>query len=60
MYGQIYAIKNKINNKVYIGQTIRKSVLERYCGSISNTHNVHLKNSINKYGEENFEIITLC
>lgn len=60
MYGQIYAIKNKINNKVYIGQTIRKSVLERYHGSISNTHNVHLKNAIRKYGEENFEITTLC
>lgn len=60
MYGQIYAIKNKINNKVYIGQTIRKSVLERYHGSISNTHNVHLKNAIQKYGEENFEITTLC
>lgn len=60
IYGQIYAIKNKINNKVYIGQTIRRNVLERYNGSIRNTHNIHLKNSIDKYGEDNFEIITLC
>ena len=59
MYGQVYMIKNKINNKVYIGQTIRKTILERYNGSLLNTHNAHLKSALELYGEENFEIKTL-
>ena len=60
-YGQIYRITNKVNNKVYIGLTIRKNVLhDRYRGSLLSTHNDHLKKSINKYGKENFKIETLC
>lgn len=55
-YGSIYMIKNKLNNKVYFGQTIH-SLKERYHGGISNTHNVYLRRSIEKYGHENFEII---
>lgn len=56
IHGIIYKITNKINNKVYIGQTIR-AFNERYIsGNIYNTCNKHLKNSIKKYGVENFEI----
>ena len=55
-YGIIYKITNKINGKVYIGQTIR-SFNKRYKGDLLNTHNEHLKNSILKYGIDNFEII---
>ena len=55
-YGIIYKITNKINRKVYIGQTVR-DFNKRYGGSLNNTHNEHLRNSINKYGIENFEII---
>lgn len=55
-YGIIYKITNKINNKVYIGQTIH-SFDKRYYGDIyKNTHNDHLKRAIEKYGVENFEI----
>lgn len=55
MYGIIYMIRNKKNNKIYFGQTIRRFE-ERYFGGIQNTNNMHLKSSIKKYGIENFEI----
>lgn len=55
-YGVIYLIKNKINNKMYIGQTVQ-SFDERYGGNLKKfTHNIHLKNAIDKYGIDNFEI----
>lgn len=57
IYGVIYKITNKINNKVYIGQTTR-NFDERYCYNLEkNTHNEYLKNDINKYGINNFDII---
>lgn len=60
-YGQVYKILNKLNNKVYIGITTGNDVLkDRYNGSILNTKNKHLKNAIKKYGEEHFEISTIC
>ena len=54
-YGIIYKIENKINGKIYIGQTTR-TFYERYGGDIRNTHNEHLKRSIDYYGIESFEI----
>ena len=58
--GVIYKITNTINNKVYIGQTVRKGGFDaRYgagTGNIKFTHNKHLKRSIEKYGVENFTI----
>jgi hypothetical protein len=58
-YGIIYVVRNKINNKLYIGQTVDKYGFNgRYKYSIENhTQNKHLKYSIKKYGIENFEII---
>lgn len=58
MYGVIYKIENNINNKVYIGQTINTNGFNgRYSYNLEeNTHNEHLKNSILKYGIENFNI----
>lgn len=58
IYGIIYKITNKINGKVYIGQTTKKGGFdERYGYNLrKNTHNNHLKASIDKYGIENFEI----
>ena len=54
-YGVIYLIRNKVNNKLYFGQTVQ-SFNQRYKGNILNTHNNHLRRSIEKYGIENFEI----
>ena len=57
-YGIIYKITNTINNKIYIGQTTRKNGFDgRYRSSLEqNTHNKHLKLSIQKYGIDNFQI----
>lgn len=52
----IYKITNKINEKIYIGQTVR-SIKERWwnhCSSLSNCK--ALSSAINKYGKENFTI----
>lgn len=58
-YGIIYKITNKINGKIYIGQTIRP-FNKRYPGNnIQNTCNRHLKNSIKKYGIENFDVVKI-
>lgn len=59
----IYCIKNKINNKVYIGKTMTK-FQKRWFHHRSllraGTHNnKHLQKSWDKYGEENFEFIML-
>ena len=56
----IYKITNKINNKVYIGQTRKKTVNDRWGSHTSSlkrgTHyNSHLQASWDKYGSESFE-----
>lgn len=58
VYGVIYKITNKVNGKVYIGQTTQAGGFkERYKGNLLNTTNEHLKRSIEKYGLENFSVI---
>lgn len=55
----IYKILNKINNKIYIGQSrnLTKRLIEHKNTLMNNTHfNEHLQRSWNKYGEDNFEI----
>ena len=58
VYGIIYKITNKVNGKVYIGQTIQENGFDdRYGGNLEkNTKNQHLKSSIQKYGIDNFDI----
>ena len=60
--GYIYVRKNKINGKQYVGQT-KRSVEDRYAEHIQealNTNkNLHLYNSIRKYGIENFQFEVL-
>lgn len=67
MYGIIYKVTNKLNNKIYIGQTV-KSLQERkfyhyYRAknelSITNTHFI---NALRKYNEDDFiwEIIDIA
>lgn len=56
-YGYIYKITNQINGKIYIGQTINHFDRRYRSGNVGKyTHNEHLKNSIEKYGVENFLI----
>lgn len=55
----IYKITNKINSKIYIGQTIR-SVESRWKSHCSvSSECVYLSNAIKKYGKDNFEISIL-
>lgn len=57
VYGYIYLVRNKVNGKMYFGKT-ENDFKKRYSRNIAKyTHNEHLKNSINTYGIENFEII---
>lgn len=57
--GQIYIIKNKINDKVYIGQTTTNYLVRfsQHCKpSAVKTRHYKLYNAIKKYGRENFYI----
>lgn len=58
----IYGIKNKINEKIYVGQSIK--IENRYSRHMmelkKNKHpNKHLCNSYKKYGKECFELLIL-
>ena len=60
-FGTIYKIENKINHKVYIGQTIMdvKDRWYRHCEinkSNPNEGNMLIKRAIFKYGRDNFEV----
>lgn len=52
--GIIYMIKNKINNKRYIGQTIR-SLNDRMNDYKNGLGNEYINKAFNKYGWDNFE-----
>ena len=64
--GVIYSILNKINGKIYIGQTERlfsRRTTEHKSKLRGQDHrNPHLQNSWNKYGEDAFEfsILEIC
>ena len=53
----VYLIKNKINNKIYIGSTV--NFKNRWYKHISGKGNLYLFNSIIKYGLDNFEFTIL-
>ena len=59
----IYLIRNKINNKVYIGQTSRLANRRWYEHQFALKLNKHtnelLQRSVNKYGIDNFEYIVI-
>ena len=53
----IYSVTNKINNKIYIGQSI--DIERRWNQHRYGKGNLILKNAIKKYGIENFEFDVL-
>jgi group I intron endonuclease len=58
MYGCIYLITNKINNKKYVGKTI-KSLPTRFYNHLyasKNGSTTYLHKALRKYGEDNFII----
>lgn len=64
IYGIIYKATNKVNGKMYIGQTVQP-LNRRICGHISrslNKDSSYFHRAINRYGKENFEweIIAEC
>jgi hypothetical protein len=54
----VYYIKNLINGKHYVGQTIKPKFNMRYSGGRwwDETDNPYLKYAAKKYGKENFEV----
>jgi len=57
----IYCHRNKYNNKVYIGQTCRKYLSQRWGKNGEGyTYNTHFWRAIQKYGWNNFEHIILA
>ena len=55
----IYQIRNKVNFKSYVGQTVN-SIKRRYCqGWHETTHSEILKKAVKKYGKDSFELIIL-
>ena len=58
--GYIYKIRNRIDNKIYVGQTIQ-DVEARWKDHLKKGSNCrYLKSAINKYGMDNFEFKLVC
>lgn len=58
----VYQIKNKLNNKIYVGSSvnIEQRIKAHQKALNTNSHNNHyLQNAWNKYGESNFEFSVL-
>ena len=57
MPGHVYLIKNTVNSKVYVGQTIRGSLETRFIEHCAKTSGcLAMSNAIKKYGRDNFII----
>jgi len=58
IYGVIYLITNKINGKMYVGQT-KKTLAERLRGHKSSNGTSRITYAIKKYGIDNFDIVKI-
>ncbi len=61
--GYIYLVKNKINNKCYVGQTISIDILTRWKQHMKmekNTLGRYIYSAYEKYGIQNFEFKIIC
>lgn len=59
----IYIIKNLLNQKIYIGQSVNiEERWKQHCAGYGITHNSAIDIAIQKYGKDNFslEILELC
>jgi len=58
----IYKIQNKINNKVYIGQTTRtiSRRWQEHCQNAKNGNSSVIYKAIRKYGKDNFTVSMVC
>lgn len=60
----VYKITNKVNGKVYVGQTVRtlEERWSRHCRDAQRGRTFPFHNAIRKYGTENFEmkIVAFC
>ena len=59
----IYMIQNKVNGKIYIGQSVNiedRWGEHKYELNKGYHHNKHLQRSWNKDGQENFEFTIIC
>ena len=57
MYGIIYKVTNKLNNKIYIGQTIQnlsERKAKHYYKVRQKEYDTHFINALRKYPEESF------
>jgi hypothetical protein len=52
----IYKITNNLNNKIYIGQTIRKLDIRWNSHCCKSSTTTHIGRAIQKYGKENFSV----
>ena len=60
--GYIYILKNKVNGKCYVGQTIQsvKKRINNHMYTCRHKNNMPISRAINKYGMENFEVLSFC
>ncbi len=58
--GYIYKITNKLDNKMYVGQTVQ-DLEERWKGHLKKNSNCrYLSSAIKKHGKENFKFELIC
>jgi len=65
VYGIIYKVTNKINGRMYVGQTVKllkERIDEHVCCALNGRGGIYFHNAIKKYGKENFiwRVIAEC